>query len=475
MPHAGPRVLIVDDERDICELLFRVLEKEGFVPSLAHDAETALEMIRLGIPELVISDVKMPEMDGIELLRRAKKLDPDLPVLMITAWGAIDGAVEAMKIGAFDYLAKPLDMKLLTEKVRLALKGKRKPADKRPPVPTDRNESIRALHEMMGPSDAVKRIVEDVRLVCLSNFSVLILGETGTGKELVARGIHAASRRAEASLVPIDCGAIPESLFESELFGHEKGAFTGAIASKPGKFEIAHRGTLFLDEIGNLPLGSQIKLLRAIQERSFYRVGGTHPVQVDVRLIAASNQDLRSPAVSGKFSRDLFYRVSEFAISIPPLRERARDIMHIAERVRADANKELGKQVRGFSGEAARALRENPWPGNVRQLRSVVRRAVLLAKDEVGPTHLVFDEDPIPEIDVPPDRRESAWKGLSLKEIVRQTTMDVEKNVITDVLRKTGGNKAKAARLLKIDYTTILAKIKLYDIRVDPETDAERL
>ncbi len=468
---SGARILIVDDERDIRELLFRILDREGYIPSVAHDGPTALEMIELGVPDLVISDVRMPNMDGMELLRRAKELDPDLPVIIITAWGAIDGAVEAMRIGAFDYLAKPLDLGLLSEKIRLALKGRRRSIEKRPPIPVDRRGSINALHEMMGPSEAVTRIIDDVRLVCLSNFSVLIQGETGTGKELVARAIHAASRRSGASLIPVDCGAIPETLFESELFGHEKGAFTGAIASKPGKFEMAHVGTLFLDEIGNLPLSSQIKLLRAIQERSFYRVGGTHPVKVDVRLIAASNQDLRAGSRSGKFSRDLFYRLSEFTISIPPLRERQQDILHIANRVFAETNKELGKRVRGFSSEGARMLRQYSWPGNVRQLRSVVRRAVLLAKDEVGTAHLVFDGDPIPEPPAEPDWQDSARKGLSLKEIVRQTTEEVEKRMITEALRKTGGNKAKAARMLKIDYSTMHAKIRQYGIKVDPEND----
>ncbi len=474
MIQSSARILIVDDERDIRELLFRILEREGYLPSVAHDGPTALEMIELGVPDLVISDVRMPDMDGMKLLRRVKELDPDLPVIIITGWGAIDGAVEAMKSGAFDYLSKPLDLVLLSERIRLALKGRRRSDERRLPIPIDRSDVIAKLHEMMGPSAAVTRIIDDVKLVCLSSFSVLIQGETGTGKELLARAIHEASRRSAAPLIPVDCGAIPETLFESELFGHEKGAFTGAISGKPGKFEMAHRGTLFLDEIGNLPLSSQIKILRAIQERSFYRVGGTHPVEVDVRLIAASNQDLRSAARSGAFSRDLFYRLSEFTISIPPLREREQDILHLANRLVEVTNKELGKNVQGFSVEAARMLKKHPWPGNVRQLRSVVRRAVLIGKEEVGKAQLAFDGEIIPEVPGDSDRQDSAHKGLSLKEIVKQTTEEVEKRVIKDILRKTGGNKAKAARLLKIDYTTILAKIKLYGIRVDPEMETDQ-
>ncbi len=470
--HVGTRILIVDDEKDIRDLLFRLLEKEGYMPIVAHSGETALEMIRLGMPDLVISDLRMPGMDGMELLRQTKTLDPDLPVLMITGWGGIDGAVRAVKEGAYDYMAKPLNIPELTKKVKEALKDKQPGFGRRDVRDAIQNEAIARLHEMMGPSEAVARIVSELALVAPSNFAVIIQGETGTGKELLARAIHEASPRCKAQLVPVDCGAIPETLFESELFGYEKGAFTGAIASKPGKFEMAQGGTLFLDEIGNMPVSSQIKLLRAIQEKSFFRVGGTKPVIVDVRLIVATNEDLNAAVRNGSFSRDLFYRLSEFTIIIPPLRNRKEDMLHIANRLLTATNVELSKQVKGFSQEAMRVLAEYSWPGNVRQLRSAVRRAVLQADSYIDPAHLSLEEHLNTEADESSHNTEFKWtEGLSLKEMVRRSTAELEKRVLVEALRKTGGNKAKAARLLQMDYTTIHAKIKQYGIHLGIEEE----
>ncbi len=470
--HVRTRILIVDDEKDIRDLLFRLLEKEGYMPVVAHSGETALEMIRLGMPDLVISDLRMPGMDGMELLRQTKKLDPNLPVLMITGWGGIDGAVSAVKEGAYDYMAKPLNIPELTKKVKEALKDKQPGFGKRDVRDSIQNEAIALLHEMMGPSEAVVRIVSELALVAPSNFSVIIQGETGTGKELLARAIHEASPRCKAQLVPVDCGAIPETLFESELFGYEKGAFTGAIASKPGKFEMAQRGTLFLDEIGNMPVSSQIKLLRAIQEKSFFHVGGTKPVTVDVRLIVATNEDLNAAVRNGSFSRDLFYRLSEFTIIIPPLRNRKEDMFHIANRLLTATNVELSKQVKGFSQEAMRVLAEYSWPGNVRQLRSAVRRAVLQADSYIDPAHLSLEEHGETEADEGSHNPEFKWtEGLSLKEMVRRSTAELEKRVLVEALRKTGGNKAKAARLLQMDYTTIHAKIKQYGIQLGTQEE----
>jgi DNA-binding NtrC family response regulator len=464
------RILVVDDERDICDLLYRILEKEGYGPIVAHDGQAALEMIRLGMPEIVITDVRMPGMDGMELLRRSRELNPDLPIILITAWGGIDAAVEAMKNGAYDYLAKPLQVNELLSKVKKALQDKPSGNPKQA-AGAIHNKAIARLQQMMGPSDIVARIISEVSLVAPSNFSVILQGQTGTGKELVARAIHDASRRSKAPLVPVDCGAIPETLFESELFGYEKGAFTGAGTAKPGKFEMAQGGTLFLDEISNMPLNSQVKLLRAIQERNFFRVGGTRAVAVDTRLIVATNVDLNSAARNGSFSRDLFYRLSEFTIIIPPLRERKKDITHIAEQILHATNLELGKKIKGFSDDSVKLLLNNSWPGNVRQLRSAVRRAVLQANDMIEPMHLALEPQQPP--DTAPDSTgpDFQWEGLSLKEIVRLSTSQVERRAILEALRKTGGNKAKAARLLKIDYTTIHAKIKQYRLRAELDED----
>lgn len=469
MSKTEARILIVDDEKDFCEILFHVIRREGFAPLVAHNGETALEMVRVGMPDALLLDVKMPGMDGMEVLRQSKGIDPDLPVLMITAYGGVNGAVQAMKEGAFDYLAKPLNNRELIEKLRRALANRSLKQKKPVSAARVKNSSAINLEEIMGPSDAVQKIISDVRLVAASNFTVVIQGETGTGKELVARAIHMSSLRHETPMVPLDCGAIPETLFESELFGHEKGAFTGAIARRPGKFEMAQGGTLFLDEIANMPLSCQTKVLRAIQERTFFRVGGRDPVTVDIRLLVATNQDLNTAVSLGKFSRDLLYRLSEFTIPIPALRERKEDILHLSNRFVKATNAELNKKVKGLSDSALQVLFEQKWPGNVRQLRATIRRAVLQADDLIRPEHLVPDSSnhtTVPEV---PPVQDAQWDGLSLKEIIHRSTVELERRVLQWVLRRTKGNKAEAARLLQIDYKTIHSKLKQYGIKYYPE------
>jgi two-component system nitrogen regulation response regulator GlnG len=475
MIHTGVRVLIVDDERDFCDILFHLLKRQGFTPLVAHDGDTALEMIRVGIPDIVLLDVKMPGIDGMEVLRRSKKLDPQLPVLMITAHSGVHGAVRAVKEGASDYLTKPLDNRELIEKLKLLIANR--PALPKRPAPFGRIENTPALNleEIMGPSDAILKVIADVKLVAGSNFTVVIQGETGTGKELVARAIHDVSPRSRAPMVPLDCAAIPETLFESELFGYEKGAFTGASTARAGKFELAQGGTLFLDEIGNMPLNSQVKLLRAIQEKTFFRVGGRQPTTVDVRLLVATNQDLNTEVARGSFSRDLFYRLSEFTILIPPLRDRKEDIVHLSNLFLEATSIELNKTGLAFSDAALQELLEHPWPGNVRQLKSVVRRAVLQAESIIRPEHLVLEGPNSLVTHRPLTRREDLeWEGLSLKDIVRRITAEVERRVLTQVLRRTEGNKAEAARLLQIDYKTIHSKIKQYGIKLYPEVEDEQ-
>ncbi len=435
MTQSGARILIVDDEKDFCEILFHVFQKEGFRPLVAHDGETALEMIRAGMPDAVLLDVKMPGIDGLEVLRRAKRFDADLPILMITAYGGFHGVVEAVKEGAYDYLAKPLDNRELVEKLKGAL-ANRPPKEKKIPQPSRQKESSSLrLEDIMGPSDAIRQIITDIRLVAPSNFTVVIQGETGTGKELVARSIHQHSLRSKGEIVPLDCGAVPESLFESELFGHEKGAFTGAVNRGVGRFELAQSGTLFLDEISNLHTSCQTKILRAIQEKTFFRVGGTDPVMVDVRLLVATNRDLNEDVAKGAFHRDLFYRLSEFTINIPPLRERTEDIVHLSNRFLKATNLELNKKVRGFSDSALKLLMEHRWPGNVRQIRSVVRRAVLQADNLIQPEHIVIEgADSVPNKEIRAGGvDEQAWQDLPLKEIVRRCTVEVEKRVLARV------------------------------------------
>jgi two-component system nitrogen regulation response regulator GlnG len=333
----------------------------------------------------------------------------------------------------------------------------------------DAEMMIPPLRQMMGPSNAVGKIISQVNRVARSDFTVVILGETGTGKELVARAIHHASTRSQGPFVPVDCGAIPETLLESELFGHEKGAFTGADKEKPGKFEAAEAGTLLLDEIPNMPVASQAKLLRVLQDTVVYRVGSTDPITVNVRLLVATNDDLETAVADGRFRHDLLYRLNEFVIRIPPLRQRKSDILYLANRFLDITNMELKKSVRGYSESALEMLTEYDWPGNARQLRSVTRRAVLLADSMITEEHIDLRSSVPPQIQVSPgidEEEDTPFTGLSLKEIVRRKTASVEREVLMEALRKTGGNKAKAARLLKIDYKTIHSKLKRYGISV---------
>ena len=394
MKKHNPRVLIVDDDENIRVILSNLVRKEGFEVLVAEQGEKALKMMLSDSPDLLITDIRMPGMDGMEVLRQAKDLDRELPVVLITGHADVQGAVKAFKAGAHDYIVKPFDNndvlrvihRALTER---GLKIKVKELSSR----LQENANLR---EIMGPSDSIARLISEVDRVAASDFSVVILGETGSGKEVIAKAIHQASPRSKDPFIPVDCGAIPETLLESELFGHEKGAFTDAAVQKAGKFDIAQGGTLFLDEISNMPLGSQAKLLRVLQEKKVYRVGGTKPLSVNVRLLVASNQDLLESALSGSFRQDLFYRLNEFTITIPPLRERKEDIPYLAKRFLDQANIELAKEIKGFSESALNILFNYNWPGNVRQLRSIIRRAALLADDMIHENHLELNRVDVP-------------------------------------------------------------------------------
>ena len=470
MTKGKSQVLIVDDEQAICQLISHLLEQEGLIPLVALDGKTALQQLRAASPDMLIVDLKLPDLDGLEILRQAKALDEDLPVVILTAHAKVPGAVEAMRAAAFDYLAKPYDHQELVRVVHRALAERQLKLQLR-----QSNRQTNANHdltEIMGPSEAIGELIADINRVAKSNFNVVIIGETGSGKEVVAQAIHGSGPRAKGPFVPVDSGAIPETLFEAELFGHEKGAFTGAIGRKLGRFEIASGGTLFLDEILNLPLGPQAKVLRALQERCFCRVGGTEPIKTDVRVLAAGNLDLDAAVAAGQFRADLFYRLSEFTLRIPPLRQRKEDILYLAKRFLDLTNQELKKAVLGFSEPAIQALLNYNWPGNVRQLRSTIRRAVLLARDVVTEQHLdILQDDHEAARGVPSPTQGSATPaaGLSLKTIVAQSTTAVEREVLLQTLRQTGGNKAKAARLLQVDYKTIQSKIKQYGITSNQE------
>jgi two-component system nitrogen regulation response regulator GlnG len=456
--HAS-KILVVDDEKEICGILSRVIMEQGFEPIVANNGETALRIIQIESPEVVLSDIRMSGMDGMELLTKTKALDPDLPFVLITGYADIPGAVLAMKGGAHDYLSKPFDHLEVIRVVHRALAERG--LKRRIRHLSDQAEQVRSLGEMMGPSVVVRQVVAEVNRVATSGFTVIIVGETGSGKELIAQAIHRASHRSGGPFVAIDCGAIPSNLLESELFGHEKGAFTGAVLQKPGKFEVGKGGTLFLDEISNMPLESQAKLLRVLQEKKVYRVGGTRPYEIDVRLLVAANRNLEVAVGAGLFRQDLFYRINEFTIKIPPLRERREDILYLAKRFLGGANVELGKNVRGFSDSALHALLVHDWAGNARQLRSAIRRAALLADEIVTEKHLDVSHAPAAVLPSEPHKTERIpWLGQPFKEIMRHRTVEVERVVLSEALESTGGNKAKAARLLHIDYKTIHTKIK---------------
>ena len=463
-----PRILLVDDEPEVCRVMARILEKEGFATEVAHDGKTALQKVRTDCPEVLITDVNMPDMDGWEVLRQAKALNPDLPVVIVTGSAGISQAVAAMRASANDYLAKPFkDHELIRAVQRAVTEHQLKRKLKQLAQRIDVNEN---LTDIMGPSDAVRQLIVEVNLVANSNFNVIIIGETGSGKEVIAHAIHQASQRSHGPFVPVDCGAIPETLVEGELFGYDKGAFTGAVTNKRGKFETAAGGTLFLDEVLNLPLASQAKLLRALQERVICRLGGTTLVPTDVRVVVAANQSLETATGSGKFRVDLFFRLNEFLIRIPALRNRKEDIIYLAKRFLDLTNRELNKSITGISQAAVRLLLNYAWPGNVRQLRSTIRRAVLLASDVVTEQHLDIlsaNDKVSPTLADAPSLPAQNKDLPALRTIVERSITFVERAALVDVLGRVQGNKAHAARLLQIDYKTMQSKIKKYGINID--------
>ncbi len=468
MTPVASKILIVDLKEEISAVLSECMEHERLIPVVVHTGEAALERIRSEHPDALIVNLKPPDVDGMQIMKGAKALDEDLPVILITGCPEIRGAVAAMRAGAHDYLAKPLKH---NEVLRVVFRALNECALKRKLRRLScQIQDVSSLRESMGPSDGVSRLISDVSRVAKTNFSVLILGETGSGKELVAHAIHQLSPRGEAPFMAVDCGAIPETLLESELFGHEKGAYTGADKQKIGKFEMARGGTLFLDEISNMPLGSQAKLLRVLQEKAIYRIGGTQPVNADVRVLAASNQDLHCLGESDSFRRDVYFRLNEFTIWVPPLRERQEDILYLAKRFADLTNLELRKSVKGFTQSAVDVFLAYHWPGNVRQLRSVIRRAVLLADDMITEQHLGVEwlsrKEVLPCLEGDQQTRDSPQGDLPLKEIKHRKIAAMEREILAHVLRETAGNKAKAARLLHIDYKTIHSKIRQYGLSV---------
>ena len=477
-------VLIVDDDLALLQALPEALRirMAGLTVDTADSAAAALDQIAARDYDAIVTDIKIPGMDGLELLAEIRTHRPDTPTLMITGYGEHDLVVQALRAGAYDFIRKPIDRdyfvaslrgamekRELSRRVRgqqLAVEGHLSEleaiVEARARELRQRNKvSESPLRFLMDPDGQMEKIVEQIKQVADSPLTVLVEGETGTGKELVARAIHQLSARREKPFVAVDCGAMPDTLIESELFGYEKGAFTGAHQRKEGQFQLAGEGTLFLDEIVNLPLPTQAKLLRALQERQVQPLGSKRPVPVAARIIAASNVSLEREVRAGRFRQDIYYRLNEFAISLPPLRERD-NILHLANQFLPEAGIELGRPCRKISEAAAQILLRYHWPGNVRELRNVIRRAILLAADVIEPAHLSV----IP-VDSPPTAalREAPAPGdCSLREIADAAAAQAEQHAILRVLQLTGGNKSEAARLLRTDYKTLYLKIKQYGI-----------
>jgi len=453
------KILVVDDEAEIRSLLGAILQSKGYQAVAAEDGAAALQQIPRERPDVILLDLMMPRMSGMDALPEIKRLDPEMPVIICTAHADLATAVQAMKLGAYDYLTKPFDVELLLLTVGRAVERSqlRLRIDE-----LKRQGSGSSLVERMGASGAIGQVIQQVTRVAESSFTVLVQGETGTGKELVARAIHQQSPRNPAPFVAVDCGAIPETLVESELFGHERGAFTGAQARRDGHFQLARGGTLFLDEIGNVPLAAQAKLLRVLEQREVLPLGASRPVAVDARIIAATNSDLQEAVKAGRFRADLYYRVSEFTITLPALRDRREDIAHLAQRFLDEVSMELRRPVRGVSDEAMATLLRHEWPGNVRELRNVIRKAALLAADVVTVEHLpalgASTTGPKSVAAAPPG------DDVSLRQAAELAASRAEREVIRQALEATRGNKSQAARMLRTDYTTLHAKMKRYGI-----------
>jgi two-component system nitrogen regulation response regulator GlnG len=452
------KILVVDDEAEIRSLLGAVLQSKGFDVVTAEDGAAALQQVQREHPAVILMDLTMPRMGGMDALPEIKRLDPEVPVIICTAHSDLATAVRAMKLGAYDYLTKPFDLELLALTLERAVERNQL----RSRIDELKRQGQGSLAEGMGGSPAIAQVIQQVGQVAESNFTVLVQGETGTGKELVARAIHQQSPRRQAPFVAVDCGAIPETLVESELFGHERGAFTGAQTKREGRFQLAKGGTLFLDEIGNIPVATQAKLLRALEQREVQPLGSARAVPVDVRIIAATNSELQEGVKAGRFRADLYYRLGEFTITLPPLRSRREDIAHLAQRFLDEVSMELRRPVRRIAEEAMQALLRHDWPGNVRELKNVIRKAALVATDEVTVEHL-----PPLTAGVPagaPAVPEHAGGDLSLREVAELAAVRAERELIRHALQATKGNKSQAARLLRTDYTTLHAKMKRYSI-----------
>ncbi len=444
MELGGLRILVVDDQSSVRELLKAVLESDGHTVETAADGAKGVDALEAGFHDLVVMDIRMPQLDGVSALERMKTISPDTGVIMMTAYASVETAVRAMKLGAFDYVTKPIDI----EEVRNVIA---RFVDESSPEPDDEEAHYEPSSDIVGTSVGIRDVVEMARRVADSDATVLVLGESGTGKELVAHEVHRASPRVRKPFVAVNCSAIPEGLLESELFGHEKGAFTGAGRQKRGRFELATSGTIFLDEIGDMSPQLQAKLLRFLQDHTFNRVGGSVEITVDVRVVAATNRDLEAAVADGGFRDDLFFRLNVVNIEIPPLRDRKEDIPLLVDhflKLRA----ERGSKPKKMSPKTMHLVMNHDWPGNVRELENAIHRAVVLSRGEtIFPEHL-------------PAKLRPAEASGEEGEVAGTTIREMERDIIIRTLGQTGGNRTHAAKILGISRRTLQNKIKEYKI-----------
>jgi len=458
------RILVVDDEEIVIRSCLRILADGDYEVDAVQDGLDALRKIEDSQYDVLILDIKMPKIDGLEVLRRVKEAHPDIDVIMITGLSDIETAVRSMKLGALDYLPKPFDPDELKMVVARALE-RRRLLQENLNLKSEVSSRYR-MENIVGASPRMQAVYRLIAKCAPTNSTVLLTGESGTGKELVARAIHYNSLRKDKPFVPVDCNSLSENLLESELFGHVKGAFTGAVAAKRGMFEVARGGTLFLDEIGNLSLSTQAKLLRVIQEREFRAVGDTRTQEADIRMIAATNKDLKTMVADGSFREDLFYRIDIFPIRVPPLRERQDDIPGLAYHFLNIFSKELEKKITGFSEGAMKALMSHPWPGNVRELENAVHRAVILANEDViRQAHFGNVIGEVPRLDLEVPRTGDELKRI--KKAAREKSVeDIEKLFVLEALKRNAWNVTRSAEETGMQRTNFQALMKKHNIRI---------
>lgn len=455
-----PRILVVDDEESIREFLEIMLKKEGYEITTAEDGQIALDLMKKKSFDMVISDMQMPNVTGMELLKKVKEQSPDIVFMMITAFATTETAVEAMKIGAFDYITKPFKIDEVRINIANALRSSSLEFENR----TLKKELVKenVFQNLVGNTEPMHRVFEMVRRVSQTPTNILVTGESGTGKEMIAKAIHYNGPLKEKPFIPVNCGAIPESLMESEMFGHKKGSFTGAVVDKVGLFEAADGGTIFLDEVGELPLSIQVKLLRAIQERVIRRVGAVDDLHVNVRIIAATNRDLEQMVAEGTFRQDLFYRLNVINIVAPALRERADDIPTLANHFLKKYNDRLGKNITSISAEAMELMKKYDYPGNVRELENMIERTVAL---ESGNT--ILPESLPPFVNTPTGRKMASSheiqitdEGIDLDKVMGH----IEKELLVKAIHAAGGVKKRAARLLGITFRSMRYRFEKYGL-----------